>query len=149
LFNGENKSIKGGLNPFWYGKTSGYFKWHSKQLDLLFKDIEVIVMPFNFLPIFFSVYYFLERIERGNSEYHNVFFHGAGIIKNGRGYIFTGPSGSGKSTICKYSIPDSIVINDELILASKKNGKFHLINCPIKGQIYESARHEHDIALKR
>jgi len=40
---------KRGLKPFWYGKTSGYFRWGQRQVDILFNDREVILRPFNFL----------------------------------------------------------------------------------------------------
>lgn len=129
---------KNDLKPFWYGKTSGYFRWGQRRVDILFKDNEVIIRPFNFLPVFLTVFYFLERMEHGENKYNNVFFHAAGIIKDGKGYIFTGPSGSGKSTICEYSIPDSVVVNDELFLASEENRKYYLVHSPIKGKIYES-----------
>lgn len=136
----DSATIKGkkGLEPFWYGRTSGYFRWGQRQVDILFKDREVILRPFNFLPVFLSIFYLLEKMENGTDGYHNIFLHAAGIIKDGRGYIFAGPSQSGKSTICEFSMPGSIVINDELVLASKRHGKLWLLNSPIKSKIYES-----------
>ncbi|MDI6891195.1 MAG: hypothetical protein QMC83_09730, partial [Thermodesulfovibrionales bacterium] len=107
-FMSDSPSIKRkrNLKPLWYGRTSGYFRWSRRQLDILFNDKEVILRPYNFLPVFLSVFYSLERVQ--NAEYHNVFLHAAGIIKDGKGYIFAGPSQSGKSTICKFSIPQSV-----------------------------------------
>lgn len=128
------------LKSFWYGKTSGYFRWGRRQVDILFKDKEVIHRPFNFLPVFLSVFYSLEKLQ--NAEYRNVFLHAAGIVKDEKGYIFAGPSQSGKSTICEFSISRSKVINDELILVSKRYGRFWLLNSPIKGKIYKSIPHK-------
>jgi len=126
---------KEGLRPFSYGRTSGFFSWKMNRLDLIFNNNEIIKRPFNFLPVFFSVFYTLERTVNVD-EYCNVFLHAAGIIKDEYGYVFTGPSGSGKSTVCEYSMPGSVVTSDELVLISRRNGKSYLCNSPIKGKIY-------------
>jgi hypothetical protein len=44
-----------------------------------------------------------------------VLFHGAGIVRHGRAYLFFGRSGSGKSTTARLS-PDDLVLNDDLVL---------------------------------
>jgi hypothetical protein len=143
LSDSANIKRKKNLKPFWYGRTSGYFRWSRRQVDILFKDKEVILRPFNFLPVLLSVFYFLERVQ--NAEYRNVFLHAAGIIKDEKGYIFAGPSQSGKSTICEFSMPQSTVINDELVLMSKRYGRFWLLNSPIKGKVYKSIPHKEKI----
>ena len=50
-----------------------------------------------------------------------ILLHTAGIIRDGRAYLFFGHSGSGKTTVCKVSVQDKsstefIVLNDDLIL---------------------------------
>lgn len=142
----RGKIEKKDLKPFWYGKTSGHSRWGQRRVDILFKDKEVILRPFNFLPVFLSVFYLLERKKSRPDKYRNVFLHAAGIIKNGKGYVFTGPSESGKSTICEFSMPQSTVINDELILASKRYGEFWLSNSPVKGKIYKSTSYKEKIS---
>jgi len=44
-----------------------------------------------------------------------LLFHAAGLVRDGRGYIFFGYSGSGKTTVARLS-PDAVVLNDDLLL---------------------------------
>ncbi len=44
-----------------------------------------------------------------------ILFHAAGVVRRGQGYAFFGLSGSGKTT-ATYNSPDSVVLNDDLIL---------------------------------
>ena len=48
-------------------------------------------------------------------QYGGVLMHAAGIVRNGKGYVFCGPSGVGKSTVVKLSrnLP---ILNDDLIV---------------------------------
>jgi hypothetical protein len=43
-----------------------------------------------------------------------ILMHAAGIVRNGKAYLFVGPSGSGKSTVAKHS-PNDTVLNDDLV----------------------------------
>jgi hypothetical protein len=45
-----------------------------------------------------------------------LLLHGAGIVRDGRGYLFCGYSGSGKTTVARLSAGDQ-VLNDDLVLA--------------------------------
>lgn len=49
-----------------------------------------------------------------------LMFHAAGIVRNGRAYLFYGHSGSGKTTVARLS-PDSLVLNDDLVLLLPEN----------------------------
>ncbi len=44
-----------------------------------------------------------------------LIFHAAGIIRQGKTYLFFGPSGSGKTTVARLSAND-LVLNDDLLL---------------------------------
>ena len=44
-----------------------------------------------------------------------MMFHGAGILRGEKGYIFFGHSGSGKSTVAGFSAED-VVLNDDLLI---------------------------------
>ncbi|NJN66074.1 MAG: hypothetical protein HC884_04845 [Chloroflexaceae bacterium] len=50
-----------------------------------------------------------------------VLFHGAGIVRHGRAYLFFGHSGSGKTTAARLS-PDDLVLNDDLVVVMPHNG---------------------------
>lgn len=59
---------------------------------------------------FLRVIYALLAFQRGG-----LLFHAAGIVRNGRGYLFFGHSGSGKTTVARLSA-DDVVLNDDLVL---------------------------------
>jgi hypothetical protein len=44
-----------------------------------------------------------------------LLFHAAGIVRDGRGYLFCGASGSGKTTVARLSPADQ-VLNDDLVI---------------------------------
>jgi hypothetical protein len=44
-----------------------------------------------------------------------LLFHAAGIVRQGRAYLFFGHSGSGKTTVARLSA-DDVVLNDDLVL---------------------------------
>lgn len=44
-----------------------------------------------------------------------MLFHAAGVVRDGRGYLFFGHSGSGKTTVARLS-SDDVVLNDDLVL---------------------------------
>lgn len=58
-----------------------------------------------------------------------ILFHGAGIIKNGHGYIFFGPSGVGKSTVTNFS-PDCTILGDDMIVLKKVNNSYTVYASP-------------------
>ncbi len=45
-----------------------------------------------------------------------VLLHTAGIVRDKRAYLFLGHSGSGKTTICRSSMEEFLILNDDLIL---------------------------------
>jgi len=59
-------------------------------------------------------------------------FHGSGIIRNNKGYLFCGPPGYGKSTIAKNS---SGALNDEFIFVNKEGDDFYMYGTPFGGEI--------------
>jgi len=48
-------------------------------------------------------------------ESGGILIHGAALVRNGNGYLFTGHSGAGKSTVCKVT-KDGFVLNDDLVI---------------------------------
>lgn len=53
-----------------------------------------------------------------------ILFHGAGIIRNGRCYLFLGQSGSGKSTICTLTKNAEIIDDNEVFVKGIRNRFF-------------------------
>ena len=49
-----------------------------------------------------------------------VLLHTAGIVRDKQTYLFFGHSGSGKTTICRASMDDYLILNDDLILLKPK-----------------------------
>jgi hypothetical protein len=58
--------------------------------------------------------------------------HAAGLEQNGRAYLFAGPSESGKTTTATMAGGFN-VLNDELVLVKRKEGKFWLYATPFNG----------------
>ena len=72
--------------------------------------------------------------------------HAAGLIRNGKGYIFPGKSEAGKTTIAKLS-PDAELLTDEVALVKKVDGSFQVFGTPFKGQMDKIGQNLH-IPLK-
>jgi len=58
-----------------------------------------------------------------------LLFHAAGIVRNHRAYLFYGHSGSGKTTVARLS-PDSLVLNDDLVLLLPHDGGWQVHATP-------------------
>lgn len=58
-----------------------------------------------------------------------LLLHGAGIARDGRGYLFCGYSGSGKTTVARLS-PDDLVLNDDLVVALPDGDRWLLYATP-------------------
>ena len=66
--------------------------------------------PFEDIDYFLRVAYALLAFRAGG-----ILFHGAGIIHQGKGYLFFGHSGVGKTTVARLSTGDRI-LNDDLVI---------------------------------
>ena len=53
-----------------------------------------------------------------------ILMHTAGIVRDGRAYLFFGHSGSGKTTACRVSADQHTILNDDLILLTPQNGEW-------------------------
>ncbi len=58
-----------------------------------------------------------------------LLFHAAGIVRNGRAYLFYGHSGSGKTTVARLS-PNSLVLNDDLVILLPFSGGWRVHATP-------------------
>jgi hypothetical protein len=80
--------------------------------------------PENSVDYFLRVIYALLAFRAGG-----LMFHAAGIVRNGRAYLFFGHSGSGKTTISRLS-KDALVLNDDLVLLLPHNGHWQVHATP-------------------
>lgn len=51
-----------------------------------------------------------------------LLLHAAGIVRNGRAFLFIGPSGSGKTTVTGFAGRDDRLLNDDLVLVRPHAG---------------------------
>jgi hypothetical protein len=58
-----------------------------------------------------------------------LLLHAAGVVRDGRAYVFFGPSGSGKTTVTRLS-PRDLVLSDDLTLVVHEGGAFRAAGIP-------------------
>lgn len=63
-----------------------------------------------------------------------VLIHAAGVVRNGRAYVFFGPSGSGKTTATAMSA-GSLVLSDDLLLIVREKDGFRATSVPFRGLV--------------
>lgn len=67
--------------------------------------------------------------------------HSAGLVKNGKAYIFLGKSGAGKSTLSKLAAAAGAeVLSDEINLLRRENGRFRAYGSPFWGEMRSDGR---------
>ena len=65
--------------------------------------------------------------------------HAAGVIKDGRAFVFFGPSRSGKTTVARLSL-DYTVLSDDLVIIKKRNGAYKAYGVPFRGDMPGASR---------
>lgn len=67
--------------------------------------------------------------------------HSAGLVKNGKAYIFLGKSGAGKSTLSKLAVSAGAeVISDEINLLRFEKGRWRVYGSPFWGEMRADGR---------
>ncbi|MFO7607784.1 MAG: hypothetical protein R6X35_01115 [Candidatus Krumholzibacteriia bacterium] len=79
--------------------------------------------------IFEQLLYQLFHAAARRAGYHAALVHAAGVVRDGRGYLFVGPSGAGKSTVAGLSRSHA-VLNDEMNLVEWDDRGATLIGTP-------------------
>jgi hypothetical protein len=79
-----------------------------------------------------------------------IMMHAAGILRNGKAYLFFGHSGAGKTTVARLSSQD-VVLNDDLIILLPEDGVWQAYGTPFWNptQVRPSPRHAPLIGLYR
>lgn len=111
------------------GLIRGSFSPKSGEGTLI---VQSIIFKGNFARIFEQILYqaYWSAVRRKGAD--SILLHSSGIIRNGRGYIFTGTSGSGKSTITTLS-EGATVLNDEITIIDYSGGPAMLTDTPFNG----------------
>ena len=65
--------------------------------------------------------------------------HSAGVINDGKAFVFFGPSCSGKTTIARLSL-DHTVLSDDLVIIKRGNGAYKAYGVPFRGDMREAPR---------
>ena len=65
--------------------------------------------------------------------------HAAGLVRDGKGYVFFGPSGAGKSTLAGMS-DGCELLSDDLVLIKERAGAFHVASTPFAGTLPQSVK---------
>lgn len=81
-------------------------------------------------------------------ERSGLLLHAAGVISNGKGYVFFGHSGSGKTTTARLSLTaNKTVLSDDLVIITRRGEKFWLYGVPFRGDFPEAPRVNADAEL--
>lgn len=76
----------------------------------------------------YRVFYSICTVKLGG-----VFLHAASLVRNEKGYVFTGVTESGKSEIAEMAQKDSIHLTDELSVILPVDGRFQTFGTPFWG----------------
>jgi hypothetical protein len=111
------------------GLIKGKFSPKSGEGELI---VQSIVMEGNFARIFEQILYqaYWSAVQR--KGLNTLLIHSSAVIRNGKGYIFTGKSGSGKSTVTTLCA-GSQVLNDEIALIDFSGEQAIVSDTPFNG----------------
>lgn len=104
-------------------------------LDLETRRGELVMAPEGTIENFLRGLYAWLLLEDGG-----LLLHAAGLIRNGRGYVFFGASGSGKTTVTRLSMPQATVLSDDLVMLRQYDGVLHVCGVPFRGALVEAPR---------
>jgi hypothetical protein len=111
------------------GLITGRFSPKSGEGELV---IQEIILEGNFARIFEQILYQAYWSAARRKGLDSILLHSSGIVRNGKGYVFTGKSGSGKSTVTGLS-QDATILNDEITLIDIAGGAAVLYDTPFNG----------------
>jgi len=68
-----------------------------------------------------------------------LLLHSAGVVKDGRAFLFFGASGSGKTTITRLSA-DHTILSDDILIVKPVDGGFQAFGVPFRGEFMDAPR---------
>ena len=87
----------------------------------------LVMAPTGLIENFLRVLYAWCMIQAGG-----LLLHSAGVVKDGRTFLFFGASGSGKTTITRLSSQYTI-LSDDILIVKPVNGSFQAFGVPFRG----------------
>jgi hypothetical protein len=81
-------------------------------------------------------------------KYEGILLHAAGVVRQGRGYVFFGPSGAGKTTTSGLAARSSDVVSDDLVILRDHDGGWRLHGVPFKGELSDAPRANQEAPLQ-
>jgi hypothetical protein len=111
------------------GLITGRYSAASGEGELI---VQAIILEGNFARIFEQILYQAFWSATRKKGIDAILLHSSGIVRNGRGYAFSGKSGSGKSTVTALS-EDSRILNDEISIIEHSGAGAILSDTPFNG----------------
>lgn len=68
-----------------------------------------------------------------------LLLHSAGVVRDGRAFLFFGASGSGKTTVARLSA-DYAILSDDILMVKPVNGTFQAFGVPFRGEFVDAPR---------
>lgn len=120
---------------FLYFKGEKWCNYISKdgEIQILFPKNDTFSNPIRILAFLYSAFYKLGQID-GRKD-NSFLIHAAGLLRQGKGFIFTGESGAGKTTVSKLSSPEAEILSDESIVVSEDHRNYWISQGPIRTEI--------------
>lgn len=116
----ENSSFSDGLVRFDGQDVDGFIDGADGRAELCFSSQYGFEITDYFLRVALAVAAFRSG---------GLMLHAAGIVHQGRAYLFFGHSGSGKTTVARLSAGD-VVLNDDLVVLMPANGAWQVYATP-------------------
>ncbi|MBI5379368.1 MAG: hypothetical protein HZA23_04345 [Nitrospirae bacterium] len=92
-------------------------EWHRAQRSGWTRQPETdFLLPKGHAPEYACDTYLRVMLSYRFPELGGFLLHAAGLVRNGKGYLFAGKSGAGKTTITRLSAPNAVVLNDDFTL---------------------------------
>jgi hypothetical protein len=115
----------------WYRNTS-----RRRETEVLFPENENFTVLTRVLACLYSEFYELDRTDKKRGS--DFFIHAAGLIRYGKGFLFTGESGVGKTTIARLSLPEAEILSDESVVISKDNDQYRISQFPVRTELTQA-----------
>ena len=126
------KKVHGNHFSFASGLLEGTFYSSENRCEIVVK--EALLGGFCirvFEQFLYQVYYTL--LYNQDPRPISFLIHASGVIRDGKGFVFSGRSGSGKSTIADLASQE-IVLNDEIVMIEDQHGSLVVRSTPFNGR---------------
>ena len=126
------------------GDVLHYESYREKgTLDLKTRQGQITLDPGSDIENFLRVVYAWLCLQHGS-----LLLHGAGVVKDGVGYVFFGPSGAGKSTTAGLAAETATVLSDDIVIVRRDGDAYRLCGVPFFGSLNDFPPHNMSVPLK-